>query len=632
MGGGSFMPSEGTPATSRRHFDGMGEAEYRLLIERNADGIVVVNQDGIVVFTNPAAAEIFGRSIEDLMNSPVGIPAVAGETTEIVVLRPGGGRADVEMRAVATSWDDRPALLASLRDISVRREMEGRERQTHKMEAVGRLTAGIAHDFNNLLTVVIGNLEFLQRQAAGDAVGARTARYAANAMHGARRAATLTQQLLAFSRRQPLTPNPVDVNHLLAGMSDLLVRTLGEGIRIERKFEPSLGRTLADANQLEAAILNLSVNARDAMPNGGVLTLETAHAVFGPDAGAELAGGPCVRVSVYDSGCGMSDEVLAQVFEPFFTTKGVGHGTGLGLSQVYGFVTQSGGQIRIDSNPDRGTAVHLYLPRSDAEEGKRVEGETDDEPRHGACGQTILVVEDDEDVRAFSAAALRDLGYRVLEATDGSSAMRILERSPETQLLFSDIGLPGGMNGRELADVVRAKRPDLQVLLTTAYAGGTLVKDGRLEPRIQLLSKPFTCGALAAKIENLLATRQDPPCILLVEDDALVRMTVVQTLLDAGCRVEEAATAGEALQKIRSRPGQIDAAVIDIGLPDGKGDALVSELRATRADVPVVLASGYSDGHLRERFPAGQGVAFLDKPFDGCTLRKMLRSLGIAGL
>ncbi|MFC3077701.1 response regulator [Phenylobacterium terrae] len=607
---------------------GLGPAEYRFLIEANADGVVVVDAAGKVVFANPAAAEIFGRPVAQLVGAPIGVPTVAGETTEIVVLRPAGGRADVEMRVVGTAWEGRPALLASLRDISARRELEERARQSHKMEAIGRLTAGVAHDFNNLLTVVIGNLEFLQRHLGSDPEAARALRYAENAMLGARRAATLTDQLLAFSRRQPLTPQPVDINKLIAGMSDLLARTLGEAVQVESRLAADLGRAMVDANQLESAILNLAVNARDAMPDGGALILETANEAFHTEGAADLAPGPCVRITVRDTGCGMGEEVLAQAFEPFFTTKGVGHGTGLGLSQVYGFVKQSGGHVSIDSGPSRGTAVNLYLPRAAGDAAEAPAAPPDAGAR--ADGEAILVVEDDEDVRAFSVATLCDLGYRVFEAADAAAALEVLERTPGVRLLFSDIGLPGGMNGRELADAAQARQPGLRVLLTTAYAGGTLLKDGRLETGFQLLAKPFSYAALARRVQDVLAPDRTEPQVLLVEDDALVRMTLLEALLEAGCRVEEATTASEALKKIRSAAAPLDAAVIDIGLPDGRGDALVAELRARRPGAPVVLASGYNDEDLRGRLSADEQVTFLDKPFDGAALEAALRALGVA--
>jgi signal transduction histidine kinase len=348
-----------------RGVSSIDQTEIRFLVEKNADGIIVVDDDGIVLFANPAAEQIFGRPSELLVGSPIGIPFIAGDTTEIAIHRPGGDRIDAEIRVVETTWDHRPARLASLRDISARRVAEERLRHAAKMEAVGRLTAGIAHDFNNLLTVVLGNLESAQRQST--TADSALLRALENAMRGARRAAVLTERLLAFARRKPLEPQVLDANALVSGMSDLLQRTLGEGIVVKTALAADLWSVEADPTELEAAIVNLAVNARDAMPSGGELVIETANIELDSAyaaANPEMKPGAYALISVTDTGTGMTPEVLKQVFEPFFTTKADGRGTGLGLSQVYGFVKQSGGHVKLYSEPGIGTTARIYLPRA----------------------------------------------------------------------------------------------------------------------------------------------------------------------------------------------------------------------------------------------------------------------------
>jgi signal transduction histidine kinase/DNA-binding response OmpR family regulator len=390
-------------------------------------------------------------------------------------------------------------------EIAARMKVEEALRQAQKMEAVGQLTGGIAHDFNNLLTVIQGNLETIERRLGETSPQLRRAIEAG--LRGTERAATLTHRLLAFSRRQPLDPKPLALNRLVFGMSDLLRRTLGEAITIQSILADDLWRTAADSNQLESALLNLAVNARDAMTEGGKLTIETANAVLDHSYAArheEVMPGDYVMLAVSDTGTGMAKNVIDRAFEPFFTTKRVGQGTGLGLSQVYGFVKQSGGHVKIDSEPGRGTTIKLYLPR--------LIGSADDDgdrtarpplPSTGK-GETILVVEDDNDVRAHSAGVLRELGYRVLEAPDGPTALRILDGRSDIELLFTDVGLAGGLDGRQLGDVARRRHAALKVLFTTGYASDAIVHQGRLDPGVALLVKPFTYTALARKIREVV--------------------------------------------------------------------------------------------------------------------------------
>jgi len=377
-------------------------------------------------------------------------------------------------------------------------------RQSQKMEAVGQLTGGVAHDFNNLLQIIIGNLETLER--AVPETSGRMHRAVQSAMNGARRAASLTRRLLAFSRRQPLDPKPIDVNVLVTGVSELLHRSLGEIVEIETVRAAGLWRVEADANELEAAILNLAVNARDAMPSGGRLTIETANSYIDEAyaAGqAEVTPGQYVSISISDTGEGMAPDTITRAFEPFFTTKPVGRGTGLGLSQVYGFVKQSGGHVKLYSEPGQGTTVRIYLPRWEGDL-EATEPQDDAPIPEGEREETILVVEDDDDVRAYSVASLRELGYRVIEAHDGNAALRLIERQPRIDLLFTDVVLPGGLTGAQVAAQARALRPDLKVLFTTGYARNAIVHHGRLDKGVQLLTKPFSFKDLAAKIRDIL--------------------------------------------------------------------------------------------------------------------------------
>ena len=384
------------------------------------------------------------------------------------------------------------------------RENEEALRQSQKMEAVGQLTGGVAHDFNNLLQVIIGNLDTILRHLPEDS--ARLRRSAGNALTGARRAAALTQRLLAFSRRQPLNPKPLNVNALVTSLSELIHRTIGETVAVETVLAAGLWQIEADANELEAAMLNLAVNARDAMPEGGRLTIETANAHIDEDYAAslpEVTPGQYVVLCVSDTGAGMDPQTVAKAFEPFFTTKPVGRGTGLGLSQVYGFVKQSGGHVKIYSEVGHGTTVKIYLPRStvanELEDAREIES-----PPEGGSEETILVVEDDDDVRTYSVEILRELGYRVIEAHDGASALRLLERQTQVDLLFTDVVLPGGMTGAQLAAEAKGLRPDLKVLFTTGYARNAIIHHGRLDKGVRLLTKPFGSTDLATKVRDTL--------------------------------------------------------------------------------------------------------------------------------
>ena len=382
-----------------------------------------------------------------------------------------------------------------------RRELaEQALRQSQKMEAVGQLTGGVAHDFNNLLTIIIGNLGIAKRGV----VEARAERALNNALVGAERAAQLTQRLLAFSRRQPLNPRVLDVNKLIVSISDLLARTLGENIELETIGSAGLWNVEADASELKSTLLNLALNARDAMPEGGKLTIETSNAYLDDEYCRQhegLTAGQYVLVAVSDSGAGMSAETIDRAFEPFFTTKEAGKGTGLGLSQVYGFMKQSDGHVRIYSEPGEGTTIKLYLPRRYGDEAA-LSGDDDIGSERGR-GETILIVEDDDGVRQYASEILRDLNYQIIEAKDSAAALRLLDADKKFDLLLTDVVLPG-KNGRELATEVENRRPRTKVIFMTGYSRNAIVHHGRLDPGTELIQKPLVERVLARKIRQVL--------------------------------------------------------------------------------------------------------------------------------
>ncbi|WP_458436747.1 ATP-binding protein [Methylorubrum extorquens] len=388
------------------------------------------------------------------------------------------------------------------------RTTEDALRQSQKMEAVGQLTGGLAHDFNNLLTGISGSLELLQtRMAQGRLTDLD--RYINAAQGASKRAAALTHRLLAFSRRQTLDPKPTDVNGLIFGMEELIRRTVGPAISVEVVGSAGLWPALVDPPQLENALLNLCINARDAMPEGGRITIETANKWLDDRAAKErdLPTGQYLSLCVSDTGTGMTPEVIARAFDPFFTTKPLGQGTGLGLSMIYGFVRQSGGQVRIYSELGQGTTMCLYLPRHyGAVEGEDVLANLSDAPR-AEQGETVLIVDDEPSVRMLVTEVLEDLGYTAIEAADGPSGLKVLQSDVRIDLLVTDVGLPGGMNGRQMADAGRLVRPGLRVLFITGYAENAAVGNGHLEPGMQVLTKPFVMETLASRIREMIESK-----------------------------------------------------------------------------------------------------------------------------
>jgi signal transduction histidine kinase len=423
--------------------------------------------------------------------------------------------------AVATrhAVADLIARTRELEEESLRRQdAEDSLRQVQKMEAVGQLSGGIAHDFNNLLTIIMGNLDTLKRRITdakkdenSETIVTKLEKPVDAAMYGARSAAQLTQRLLAFSRRQALDPVRVDMNRLVTDMTDLLKRSIGEQISVETVLGAGLWPAFIDPNQLENALLNLALNARAAMPEGGCLTIETANTYL-DDAYTRRFGdiepGQYVVLCVTDTGTGIPANIIDHVFDPFFSTKPAGEGSGLGLSMVHGFVKQSGGHVRIYSEEGHGTTVKLYLPRMTSAEEQNAspaaKAEVHPPPPRAGAQETILLVEDNDGVREYAATVLHGLGYAVLEASDTVSAIEILASKPPIDLLFTDVVLPGGLNGRTLADEVRRKYPDLPVLFTTGYTRNAIVHQGRLDRDVDLLNKPYAAQDLARKIRELL--------------------------------------------------------------------------------------------------------------------------------
>lgn len=513
-------------------------------------------------------------------------------------------------------------------------EMDER-RQTQKMEAIGRLTGGVAHDFNNLLQVISGNLQLLERDAAMDENGRRRLQTAIAAVS---RGGKLAAQLLAFARRQPLEPRSVDLSRLVAGMEDLLHRALGETVHTVISVEPGLWPTLVDPAQLENVILNLTVNARDAMAGSGAVTIRLENVALDERAAAGLPDtvpvGDYVALSVADTGCGMAPEVLERVFDPFFTTKPEGQGTGLGLSMVYGFVRQSGGSVTIGSRVGEGTVVRLLLPRAavaadsapDALSGPVVGG-----------SETILVVEDDPDVRATVVDLLTDLGYRVLKAPDAQTALSQIESGVPIDLLFTDVVMPGPLRSTELARRAQDILPGLAVLFTSGYTDGAIVHAGRLDPGVSLLSKPYNREDLARQLRHMLGRRPGAiPVetghaslrILFVEDDALIRMATTDLLLELGHQVVDVADAESAMAMLETE-AEWDVLFTDVSLPGQSGIALARHALARRPRLTVIVSSGYGRD-VTALESDDLPLLFLPKPYDLERVEQVLAQAALA--
>ncbi|MPZ56178.1 MAG: response regulator [Rhizobiales bacterium] len=458
-----------------------------------------------------AAAAVGRGDMVDPLHSPVSEANVVADVLAHASRDLHALTASLETRVAARTAELSDANARLVAEMQRRRESEARVVQMQKIEAIGQLTGGIAHDFNNMLAIVLGSLRLLQRRLQRGETDVQ--KFIDGAIEGAERAASLTARLLAFSRQQPLAPEIIAANKLIAGMGEILRRTIPESVQIETVLAGGLWRTYADVQGLENAIINLAVNGRDAMAamaNGGKLTIETANAHFDEAyaaAHAEVKAGQYVMIAVTDTGVGMPQEIVGRAFDPFFTTKPAGSGTGLGLSQVHGFIKQSGGHVAIYSEESQGTTVKLYLPRlSGAASQATAERATPARISHAETGATILVVEDDPDVRKMTVDMLQDMGYATLEADGGAAALRELDVHPEVALLFTDVVMPG-MNGRQLAEEALQKRPDLAVLFTTGYTRNAIVHHGILDSGVHVLTKPHTYETLADKVSDLLRSR-----------------------------------------------------------------------------------------------------------------------------
>jgi signal transduction histidine kinase/FixJ family two-component response regulator len=644
------------------------------MFEGSDDPVAAVDKDLRFIAMNEAYGRIcarlfgvrfqIGDSIEDALahmpaarDAAAGLwrRALAGEVIDIPrsgEADPSGSFFDIKMSplrrhgviigAYQYSRDVTPRVRAQLR----LRETQAALQRAQKMEALGQLTGGVAHDFNNLLQVVSGNLQLLSKDVAGNERAEQRVR---NALSGVARGAKLASQLLAFGRRQALEPRPCNLARFLQGMDDMLRRTLGEEVELETVISGGLWNTLIDPGQLENAILNLAINARDAMAGVGRLTLEAGNAFLDDEYARlheDVTPGQYVMVAVTDTGCGMTREVMDRVFEPFFSTKPEGQGTGLGLSMVYGLIKQSHGHVKIYSEAGEGTTIKLYLPR--ALQAEEVLPDPASAPAVGG-EETILVVEDDEQVCETAVALLTDLGYRVLKARDAASALVVVESGVSIDLIFTDVVMPGPVRSPELAARARERIPGVAVLFTSGYTENAIVHGGRLDPGVELLSKPYTREALARKVRHVLrnraqavrartgpapadghdaAERVAPDAglrVLLVEDDALIRANTADMLTDLGHVVTECADAESALRALVE--SEVDVIVTDRRLPGLSGDALAQKALELRPGLEIVFATGEAAAVPDIALP---GAVFLVKPYAATDLARALTGAIVA--
>jgi PAS domain S-box-containing protein len=667
-----------TDVTEERHAEAeLFDSREKLgtIVNQAAVGIVQAELTGEYLLVNERKCELLGRTRAEIIRRrmiefvhPEDRPA---HQTLLLRLAREGGAAVVEHRYVRPDGSlvwvsshfsvvrERPArpayLIVVVQDITDRKraeadllemnaELEQRVHeevaklektqaqliQAQRLEVVGKLTGGVAHDFNNLLQVISANLEML-RPLVDNADPSFRRRHEA-AVEGARRGAQLTRQLLAFARKQALQPHVISPGRLVRDIAELMRRTLGETIEVEAVVNGGLWNTFADTGALENALINLAVNARDAMPGGGRLTLEVSNAYLDDRYAAqhtEVVPGQYVCIAVSDTGTGMTPEQAALAFEPFFSTKPDGQATGLGLAQVYGFAKQSNGHAKIYSEVNQGTTVRLYLPRDmrQAEE-QVVRQET---PATGGS-ETILVVEDDPRVQEAVVDTLVGLGYNVLRAAEAGSALSVLLSGAKVDMVFTDVVMPGPITSVELGRRARDISPGIAVLFTSGYTENSIVHHGRLDQGVALLSKPYSRDDLARKIRAVLADPGAAPAVppppvapdhrrvLLVEDEVLIRMTTAALLEDMGHAVVEAGSGREALAALES-DAEIDLVVLDLGLPDVKGRDLVDRLRAGRPDIPIIVATGSGDvWSIADTVP-------LPKPYDEAMLRAAFAAL-----
>ncbi len=544
----------------------------------------------------------------------------------------GQRKLDIYKRQVSTG-----GFIIGVADQTERLHAEAIARQTQKMEAIGHLTGGVAHDFNNLLQIISATLDLtvVDQDVRGNS---RLRGRLQDAIAAVERGARLTAQLLAFARRQALEPKSIDLGRVIRDMSDILRRTLGETIQVETIVVGGLWNTLADPNQIENVIINLAINARDAMPDGGKLTLEVANAHLDDLYAAshsEVTPGQYVMLAVTDTGTGMTPEVMNRVFEPFFTTKPEGKGTGLGLAQTYGFTKQSGGHIKIYSEINHGTTIKIYLPRTRLE--AEIIGKNDHPPAHGGS-EHILVVEDDDGVRTAVVDMLVEMGYRVSHAANAESALALL-KDQSLDLIFTDVVMPGNTSTREFTRRAREMYPKVLVLYTSGYTQNAIVHNGKLDDDAVLLSKPYRKDELARKLRDVFAGTARGPIsrpanlpsmageprgkVLVVEDMAMIRMATVEMVRQLGFEVVEAPDAALALAQLQ-KDDSIGILLTDFGLPGMNGRQLVDEALRLKPSLKVIIASGYSDWQTEE-WPIAGKITNLRKPFDLERLRGALK-------
>ncbi|MDR6643829.1 PAS domain S-box-containing protein [Luteibacter sp. 1214] len=626
----------------------------------SSDILVVADTDTRLLSVNPAWTAILGWSERDTIGRSYldfvhpDDTGRTGEETEqladgVATLRfenryrtADGGFRHLSWRAVPSEG----MIFAVARDVTSERardaELDAAQeqlRQAQKMDAIGNLTGGVAHDFNNLLQVISGNLQLLGADVSGNE---RAERRVANAMAGVTRGSKLAAQLLAFGRRQPLAPKVVNIGRFIRDMDELLRRALGEAIEVETVIAGGLWNTLVDPSNVENALLNLAINARDAMHGQGKLTIEAGNALLDEayaTAHGDLRPGQYVMLAVTDTGTGIPHDILDKVFDPFFTTKPEGRGTGLGLSMVYGFVKQSGGHVKMYSEAGEGTTVKIYLPRSTQSEDRVVAIE--EEAVRGG-DETILVAEDDEAVRETVVGMLGELGYRVLKARDAESALSIIESGIAIDLLFTDVVMPGPLRSPQLARKAVERQPGIAVLFTSGYTENAIVHGGRLDEGVELLSKPYTREQLARRVRQLLSSRVPrtiaetvsapaagssasssaalrPLRVLVLEDDALIRMSIAEMLESRGHTAFEAGDGNEAI-RLHGVEG-IDVLLADVGLPGMSGVEVAERLRENQPELPVIFATG---DHLANGVQRDSHTAVIIKPYGVADLMEAL--------